>query len=350
MADFLSRFRHSARSKGEIWADRIGNALGTFGFGAIILGWASDKLNSLPWYEVFLVAAVVGGALKGLQELLAWVFRSPATLGPDWGQISTNDVAMLVRSSKAGAISVTRLPEHQVDFEVEEGGPSLALSPDGTVAATLRDSTLRVSLVDPVVGEATSWGPSMRVKVGASSVAAVARKGDDGLWCAISGQRSYLAAVAPGTDPDWTELQVDGQPLGESRAAAFVGHQLLVLGVNDGNLRQVDADGAARWSELNADGGWVAMDTAVVDGTLYLALVRNRPGSGEEGELLVYEFGDTQRYELVHATETKGGIDLVRVVRSPLTPQRELVVLTAGETDRALHRCSIAIPAADVRG
>ena len=346
MAGLGVRFRRATRWAGRTAAARATN-LTTAGIGAgfiwIALSNQFDSGVRAPLLVGLGLAAMLQGGIRLLNRFLP---TSSDGFGLGWGQIAVKDGVLLVRSLKAGTIEATRLSAggDQTKFQVEAEAPSLALSADGTLAATLHQSKLRFALIDPRTGDLTSsWSSPVPVKVPAARVVALANKGDSAVWCAVTGGASHRAAIIPNADPAWKMVRVDGEPvhgetLAEARAAAFLGHELWILGT-DANIYRTGPDGMARQRNPDGLGNWVAMDAALVGGVALMALVRTTTGTDPKSNLVVFDMADFDNPVMVHNVSLKDTVDPVRVVRSPLTAPKDLSVITVNGSDRQLHSC-----------
>ena len=221
---------------------------------------------------------------------------------------------------------------------------SMAMSPDGSLVATIVGHAVRVSVVCPS-GEARPWGSDAKLPDGLDGsrrVLALSEKGDEEVWCAVVATATMrLGTVRRNRTPQWKQVFEWSKAVG---SAAFWNRGLLLVPVEtvDNNrpparhysltfstqaIREPNA-------EENVHKEISAVDVAVVGGRPFLCLLakgcddhRHEP---DETRLVVIAAG-RERWHRVR--EIDPHFEYLKVVRDPLRRPESVCILAAGRRD-----------------
>lgn len=291
--------------------------------------WATDQ-------SVFgILTAGLGTAL--VVGLISWFLRSRLgrndVISRDWGQLDIGGGGVLLcQPTTSGEVTATRLTTDSRTLDFAPETPSFALSPDGTVAATLEGSSLRISAIDPATGHVNRWGPTVD-GVQAARVLAVARKGDAAVWCAVTGDVSKRAEIgwSSAQQLDWTPITLPNGQIGAAQDAVFVGHTLILLREQNNTIYSAGPDGhASELTALTPSGCTpVALDAAVVGGTTFLGLALLVNAAAEEpiAEFRVFQVDAGGGTDLVANERGDGALEQLHLVRSPFGEEDDLKVV-----------------------
>jgi hypothetical protein len=239
----------------------------------------------------------------------------------------------------AGSVAAQRIliGESRRFDAVNESTGSLAMSPDGSLIATVAGQVLRISAVNPINGLFREWTGPVRVPFENAQILAVARKGDTEVWCAIADKdRIKMTSIAfSGAHNGWREVEA-GDDVTEAPYATFVGSRLLYT--NRGQISELLVSGgdARPWTPSNWDQhgqNVIALDSAKIGGQPVIAIVTGNgsrsQAAGEGGARLITlpSTGEADEHDLeAHATH-------VSIVRAPTAGREGICLLTGVGTE-----------------
>lgn len=286
ISDLLER-KQAADAKG--WQEIAARHAAAFAFEVLSRldrpdGLVADSSHAAPSESADPVDATIEPGLDGSRRVAGRISRA-------WAALDTQGGRWQFRSDKSGKVSQVVLADGEPARVPDDEGTSLAMSPDGSLLATMVGRTLRISTVGRS-GTVHRWKdfdfdpdeekPDVQVR-------AVARKGDSEVWCAVAyGDRTRFAGLSRSTQPVWQEAK---KPKA-AQYAAFHGSRLILVTIDrsgsaepQGKCWHVplrpEAD-AAEWAPIWRDPRTVtAIDAAKVGGRTYLCLLA---GVADESE------------------------------------------------------------------
>ena len=182
----------------------------------------------------------------------------------------------------------------------ESRDTSLAMSPDGSIIATLTRHELRIWTVDLADGAVFAWSDAIRIDPAKSNprVVAVARCGELQVWCAyafeVNKELSNVLWARLGKNGVVGEFSEVGDPTRHKEAyAVFLGDRLQYIDRQDNRIHEIlcgreYAGQRPVTTDFEYEGltnaSVKSIDAAVVGGRTYVALLIETPGPRGDGE------------------------------------------------------------------
>ncbi len=323
----------------------------------LFLGWIVQVSLQLLGVQnqVLGFSIVIGGT--GLVALALVIRARRSRLANHaWALVNTRAGAWQFRSDRLGQPIRAVVKAGEMPKTLDSAGSSFAMSPDGSLLATVVRGAVSISIVTPS-GAVCHWG-DFAIARPAVQVRAVARKGDLEVWCAVVDEdRTQVARLHRPTNslgqPAWLEVG----DLKAAEYAAFWGSTLLLVAGGSGNnahehsrcwqvsltaeafrVQRPRGDSDSRiihatdQAPRGLESQWItALDSANVGGRNYLALLARVEDEASKTDLVVLRANSTEcRVERVDSA-----YEHVSVLRDPTGDPESVRVFAAKRGDKS---------------